>query len=147
MIRRSPWAPGSAESPVYAPAHPDRPIDQLAQRITVDVIEALNVQAALPGLVRTQPRQRRPLTAEELDERLELALTARTYGELARLVADLPAAGSVADPPAPRVKDVIRLVAALRSAGARPADVGQGDVSWAVLADPEGSEFCVLSPS
>ena len=30
------------------------------------------------------------LTAEELDERLELALTARTYGELAGLVADLP---------------------------------------------------------
>ena len=37
-------------------------------------------------------------------------------------------------------------VAALREAGARPADVGQGDVSWVVLADPEGSEFCVLSP-
>ena len=34
------------------------------------------------------------LTAEELDERLELAMTARTYGELAELVADLPAAGS-----------------------------------------------------
>jgi hypothetical protein len=48
------------------------------------------------------------LTAEELDERLELAMTARTYGELARLVADLPAAGSVAGPPAPQVKDVIR---------------------------------------
>ncbi len=48
------------------------------------------------------------LTAEELDERLELAMTARTYGELARLVADLPAAGSVAGAPAPRVKDVIR---------------------------------------
>ena len=30
------------------------------------------------------------LTAEELDERLEQAMTARTYGELARLVADLP---------------------------------------------------------
>jgi hypothetical protein len=26
------------------------------------------------------------------------------------------------------------------------ADVGQGDVSWVVLADPEGGEFCVLSP-
>jgi predicted enzyme related to lactoylglutathione lyase len=38
-------------------------------------------------------------------------------------------------------------VAALREAGARAADVGQGDVSWAVLADPEGSEFCVLPPS
>ena len=38
------------------------------------------------------------LTAEELDDRLELAMTARTYGELARLVADLPADGSVASP-------------------------------------------------
>jgi len=48
------------------------------------------------------------LTAEELDERLELAMTARTYGELARLVADLPAVGSVAGPPTPRVKDMVR---------------------------------------
>jgi hypothetical protein len=30
--------------------------------------------------------------------------------------------------------------------GAVPADIGRGDVPWAVLADPEGSEFCVLSP-
>jgi hypothetical protein len=29
--------------------------------------------------------------------------------------------------------------------GARPADVGQGDESWVVLADPEGNEFCVLA--
>jgi Glyoxalase-like domain len=28
--------------------------------------------------------------------------------------------------------------------GATPADVGQGDVAWAVLADPEGNELCVL---
>jgi predicted enzyme related to lactoylglutathione lyase len=34
----------------------------------------------------------------------------------------------------------------LTEAGATPADVGQGDVSWIVLADPEGNEFCVLSP-
>jgi hypothetical protein len=32
------------------------------------------------------------LTAEELDERLEAALTAKTYGELAVLITDLPAA-------------------------------------------------------
>jgi len=32
--------------------------------------------------------------------------------------------------------------------GAVHADIGQGgQVPWAVLADPEGSEFCVLSPS
>ena len=29
--------------------------------------------------------------------------------------------------------------------GARRADVGQGDVNWVVLADPEGNEFCVLA--
>jgi hypothetical protein len=49
------------------------------------------------------------LTAEELDERLELAMTARTYGELAKLVTDLPAAGSVASAPAVRAKDVVRI--------------------------------------
>ncbi|HEX9034514.1 MAG TPA: VOC family protein [Streptosporangiaceae bacterium] len=34
----------------------------------------------------------------------------------------------------------------LTGAGAFPVDVGQGEVSWVVLADPEGNEFCVLSP-
>jgi predicted enzyme related to lactoylglutathione lyase len=34
----------------------------------------------------------------------------------------------------------------LAEAGAVPVDIGQGQVSWEVLADPEGSEFCVLSP-
>ena len=33
----------------------------------------------------------------------------------------------------------------LLSLGARHADVGQGDESWVVLADPEGNEFCVLA--
>ena len=28
--------------------------------------------------------------------------------------------------------------------GARRVDIGQGDVSWTVMADPEGNEFCVL---
>jgi predicted enzyme related to lactoylglutathione lyase len=38
-------------------------------------------------------------------------------------------------------------VARLRKSGATPVDIGQGgDVSWVVLADPEGNEFCVLSP-
>jgi hypothetical protein len=40
------------------------------------------------------------LTAEELDQRLEAALGARTYGELAALVADLPASGAVGVPAA-----------------------------------------------
>jgi hypothetical protein len=42
--------------------------------------------------------------------------------------------------------DLAAEVARLRRAGATPADVGQGEVPWVVLADPEGNEFCVLSP-
>ncbi len=38
--------------------------------------------------------------------------------------------------------EVERLV----SLGASRVDVGQGDSPWAVLADPEGNEFCVLTP-
>ena len=38
-------------------------------------------------------------------------------------------------------------VARLQALGATPADVGQGDVPWQVLADPEGNEFCVLGRS
>jgi catechol 2,3-dioxygenase-like lactoylglutathione lyase family enzyme len=38
------------------------------------------------------------------------------------------------------------LVARLRDLGATPADIGQGDVPWTVLADPEGNLFCVLEP-
>jgi len=25
-------------------------------------------------------------------------------------------------------------------------DIGQGDVSWVVMADPDGNAFCVLTP-
>jgi Glyoxalase-like domain len=42
--------------------------------------------------------------------------------------------------------DVTAEAARLRQSGATAADVGQGDVPWAVLADPEGNEFCILSP-
>jgi len=38
------------------------------------------------------------------------------------------------------------LVARLQALGATPVDVGQGEVPWTVLADPEGNEFCVLEP-
>lgn len=32
----------------------------------------------------------------------------------------------------------------LQALGARAVDIGQGDVSWVVLADPEGNELCLL---
>lgn len=36
--------------------------------------------------------------------------------------------------------EVERLIAL----GATRVDIGQGDASWVVMADPEGNEFCVL---
>jgi catechol 2,3-dioxygenase-like lactoylglutathione lyase family enzyme len=35
-------------------------------------------------------------------------------------------------------------VARLESLGASRADIGQGEVTWVVMRDPEGNEFCVL---
>ena len=37
-------------------------------------------------------------------------------------------------------EEVERLIAL----GARKIDIGQGEQTWVVLADPEGNEFCVL---
>lgn len=48
---------------------------------------------------------------------------------------------------APRVDgDQHAEVERLLSLGATHIDIGQGEVSWEVLADPDGQEFCVLSP-
>lgn len=38
------------------------------------------------------------------------------------------------------------LVARLKDLGATPLDLGQGDVPWTVMADPDGNEFCVAEP-
>jgi Glyoxalase-like domain len=46
-----------------------------------------------------------------------------------------------------RPKDQAAEVARLEGLGARRTDVGQGaGVSWVVMADPDGNEFCVLRP-
>jgi len=39
-------------------------------------------------------------------------------------------------------EEVRRLV----SLGLTPVDIGQGEVSWRVMTDPDGNEFCVLTP-
>ncbi|MEV4031467.1 DUF1707 SHOCT-like domain-containing protein [Streptomyces umbrinus] len=49
------------------------------------------------------------LTADELDERLEAALSARTLSELATLTADLPPVSATAGTTVAEVKDVVRI--------------------------------------
>ena len=44
----------------------------------------------------------------------------------------------------PTDRDQAAEVERILALGARRVDVGQGDVEWVVLADPEGNEFCVL---
>ncbi|GAA0663077.1 VOC family protein [Streptomyces thermocarboxydovorans] len=44
-----------------------------------------------------------------------------------------------------RPEDQQAEVERLLALGARHADIGQGEQSWVVMADPEGNEFCVLS--
>jgi hypothetical protein len=44
-----------------------------------------------------------------------------------------------------RPDDQAAEVERLISLGARPVDIGQGEQTWVVLADPEGNEFCVLA--
>ena len=46
-----------------------------------------------------------------------------------------------------RPEDQAAEVERLLALGATLADIGQGDeVSWVVMADPEGNEFCILEP-
>ena len=46
-----------------------------------------------------------------------------------------------------RPTDQAAQVERITALGARRVDIGQShDVSWVVLADPEGNEFCVLAP-
>jgi hypothetical protein len=44
----------------------------------------------------------------------------------------------------PQDGDQAEEVERILALGARRVDIGQGEVSWVVLADPEDNEFCVL---
>ncbi len=50
-------------------------------------------------------------------------------------------------PPSDGDQDVeVERLLSLVPRGARRIDIGQGDVPWVVLADPDDNEFCVLTP-
>ena len=44
------------------------------------------------------------------------------------------------------VDDQEETVVRLLELGGRHLDIGQGDVPWVVMADPDGNEFCILKP-
>lgn len=80
----------------------------------------------------------------------------RPSDEAFRSAAQVPMIVFVPVPEAKAVKNRVHLdlwssdqtqdqeVASLLARGARRVDIGQGEVPWVVLADPEGNEFCVL---
>jgi hypothetical protein len=118
------WAmTGELSAPGDASGGGDRPELRASHQDRDRVVEILRVAA---GDGR--------LTADELDERLEAALTARTYRELAALTADLPAAaaaghGTVAAQP----KDLVKI----ECKGAKTQRVG----SWVV---PKAMEISAI---
>ncbi|HEV3505893.1 MAG TPA: VOC family protein [Actinomycetes bacterium] len=95
------------------------------------------------------------------DGQVEIAPWAREPADLAERVRRAPGVPTlvfVTVPEGKTVKNRLHLdlrpvgashaeeVERLIGLGARRADIGQGEVPWAVLADPEGNEFCVLGP-
>ena len=95
------------------------------------------------------------------DAQVEIAPWEREPPDLAERVRRAPGAPTlvfVTVPEAKTVKNRLHLdlrpvdgsyeaeVERLLGLGARRADIGQGEVPWVVLADPEGNEFCVLGP-
>ena len=87
-------------------------------------------------------------TTHEVDDDRALLRAARGAGPFLEFVATphLTTAWHRAhlDLVATPIDDQAVEVARLRTLGATPEDVGQGDVPWAVLADPEGHQFCIL---
>ena len=75
--------------------------------------------------------------------------------EIRRTPDEMPGLLFTSVPDAKKVKNRLHLdlrpddqeaeVERLVDMGARPVDIGQHDVGWVVLADPEGNEFCVLA--
>ena len=105
-------------------AHPDELARFWAEATGWDVHETLPTFASLRAPGGTGPF-------------LELLGVPGTKSVKNRLHVDVaPPAGGDAEAEARR----------LEAAGATRPDIGQGEVSWIVLADPEGNEFCVLSP-
>ena len=85
------------------------------------------------------------VVVDESDEEFEIRPTAETLPGL--MFGRVPEAKTIKNRlhldfrPEDRDAEVRRLI----DLGARPVDVGQGEQTWVVLADPEGNEFCVLS--
>jgi hypothetical protein len=92
------------------------------------------------GQVEIAPWEREPATLAEQVERapgvptLVFVTVPEAKAVKNRLHLDLRPVGCS------HAEEVERLI----GLGARRADIGQGDVPWVVLADPEGNEFCVL---
>ena len=117
------------------------PADSTAPtKLTAIAIEALDPAAQTrvwADALNWRPSETAVHSARPDGLSLHFVPTTRPKTTKNRLHLDLAGGGGADD-------DQRRQVARLLDLGAVPADIGQGDVPWDVLADPEGNEFCVL---
>ena len=92
-----------------------------------------------------------PETARETHQQADQTTGPRTHGPgaptltFARVPEPKTTKNRVHLDLSPGEADQAAEVRRLLALGARRVDVGQGEQSWVVLADPEGNEFCVLA--
>ena len=106
-------------------------------------IEALTIDAADPGAIARWWSEALGWSMGEEDDD-EVSVTSPDGFEL--LFIKVPESKSVKNRLHLdlRPDDQAAEVARFEALGARRIDVGQGEPTWVVLADPEGNEFCIL---
>jgi len=114
----------------------------MIREISIDCNDPNLVSSFWGKVLGWEPRQEEDwywMAAPGADERRDLALVFARVPEKKlgknRVHIDICPVGA----------DQLEELQRLTSLGAVPVDVGQGDQSWVVLADPEGNEFCLLA--
>src|SRR6516164_7902309 len=94
MLMRLAPRRGLGGGSVDALADPDGTVDQLAERVLIHVVEALEVQAARPGPVRAQPGQYGPVPvlepADQVDDQVLAARREARQPRVALVAAGVP---------------------------------------------------------
>jgi Glyoxalase-like domain len=110
------------------------------------LLEALDIDCAEPAALARFWAEALDYAVQPSDDPDEITVSPKTGTGMPLLFAKVPEGKTVKNRlhldlrPADQAAEVERLI----GLGAKRVDIGQGEQTWVVLADPEGNEFCVL---